>query len=197
MASNPERRIALLDAAIEVMAADGARGLTFRTVDARAGVPVGTASNYFDNRDDLLTQVGVHLYVRFAPDSAELDPDLPGVSAQDQLITIMQWIVARLITRRSVYLALLELRLEATRRPALQEMLTRRVREDLEFNVTNHADSGLPGSRHTVILLYLALSGLVIEQLTLPGVLAEEGTTDELVAEVVRAAIGHSGLDAG
>lgn len=55
---NDERRAALLDAAIEVLAREGARGLTFRAVDAEAGVPAGTASNYFANRDDLLTRVG-------------------------------------------------------------------------------------------------------------------------------------------
>lgn len=188
MVSNPGRRTALLDAAIEVLAAEGARGLTFRTVDAQAGVPVGTASNYFAGRDDLLTQVGAHVYLRFAPDAEELEQSA-GPPTLEQLTAVMRRVVLRLVDRRSVYLALLELRLEATRRPALQEMLTRRVREDLEFNVANHAASGLPGDRDTVILLYLALTGLVIEQLTLPGVLADDGTLEDLVAKVVHASL--------
>lgn len=187
MVSNPGRRTALLDAAIEVLAAEGARGLTFRTVDAQAAVPVGTASNYFTSRDDLLTQVGAHLYLRFAPDAEELEQSVAGPADLAQLTAVMRAVVLRLIDRRSVYLALLELRLEATRRPALQEMLTQRVRDDLEFNVTNHATSGLPGNRETVVLLYLALNGLVIEQLTLPGVLADDGTVEDLVSTVVRA----------
>lgn len=189
MVRNPGRRTTLLDAAIELLAADGARGLTFRTVDARARVPVGTTSNYFTSRDELLTQVGAHLYLRFAPDAEELERATSGPATTEQLIMIMQGTVQRLIDRRSVYLALLELRLEATRRPALQEMLTRRVREDLEFNITNHAASGLPGDRGTVILLYLALTGLIIEQLTLPGLLVDEGSTDDLVERVVRSSI--------
>ncbi len=190
MVSNPGRRTALLDAAIDVLAADGARGLTFRTVDARGGVPVGTASNYFAGRDDLLTQVGAQLYLRFAPDAEELEQSTTGPADLDQLTAVMRRVVLRLIDRRSVYLALLELRLEATRRPALQQMLTRRVREDLEFNVTNHAASGLPGDRGTVIMLYLALTGLIIEQLTLPGVLVDEGSIDELISRIVRASVG-------
>lgn len=56
MRQNLARRAALVDAAIEVLAREGARGLTFRAVDAEARVPNGTASNYFANRDDLLTQ---------------------------------------------------------------------------------------------------------------------------------------------
>ncbi|MGW4235192.1 TetR/AcrR family transcriptional regulator, partial [Streptomyces sp. NPDC004980] len=62
MRTNPERRQALLDAAIEVLAGEGARGLTFRAVDKQAGVPVGTASNYFTSRDELLTQAGTRFY---------------------------------------------------------------------------------------------------------------------------------------
>src|ERR671914_3930 len=54
MAGNPERRAALVDAGVEVLAREGARGLTFRAVDVEAGVPVGTASNYFTGRDDRL-----------------------------------------------------------------------------------------------------------------------------------------------
>jgi len=37
MGRNPARRAALLNAAIDVLARDGARGLTFRAVDTQAG----------------------------------------------------------------------------------------------------------------------------------------------------------------
>lgn len=57
MRQNPQRRAALLDAAIEVLAREGSRGLTLRAVDAEAGVPTGTASNYFANRAQLLVQI--------------------------------------------------------------------------------------------------------------------------------------------
>src|SRR5690606_41664141 len=70
--TNPERRQALLDASIEVLARDGARGLTFRAVDKEAGVPTGTASNYFANRDDLLVQAGHRYYERLVPAEAVL-----------------------------------------------------------------------------------------------------------------------------
>ena len=69
---NDERRGALVDAAIEVLAKEGARGLTFRAVDAEAAVPAGTASNYFTNRDHLLTQAGVRVYERLQPDEATI-----------------------------------------------------------------------------------------------------------------------------
>ena len=49
------RRPLLADAAITVLAREGGRGLTHRAVDREAGVPEGTAKNYYPTRDSLLT----------------------------------------------------------------------------------------------------------------------------------------------
>jgi AcrR family transcriptional regulator len=76
MVTNPDRRIALLDAALDVLAEEGARGLTFRRLDERAEVPRGTASNYFASRDDLLTQflaAGRRLHVEPPAEEPGLD----------------------------------------------------------------------------------------------------------------------------
>ncbi|AEV72610.1 hypothetical protein MycrhN_2007 [Mycolicibacterium rhodesiae NBB3] len=49
-----QRRRDLCDAAIELLAADGARGLTHLRVDRRAGLPDGTTSFYYQTRTALL-----------------------------------------------------------------------------------------------------------------------------------------------
>ncbi|WP_017588806.1 TetR/AcrR family transcriptional regulator [Nocardiopsis ganjiahuensis] len=185
MVRNPERRAALLDAAIETLAEEGARGLTFRAVDTRAGVPVGTASNYFAGREDLLAQTSVRTYERFMPGQAEWDNVLTGPRDRAKLAEVMRATVTRLAADPSVYLASLELQLEATRRPELRADITARVRADLEANFAFHEQAGMPGGRDTVIVLYLAMNWLVTEYLTLPGVLAPEGSLDELVTRVV------------
>lgn len=185
MVRNPERRAALLDAAIETLAEEGARGLTFRAVDTRAGVPTGTASNYFTDRADLLAQAGTRTYERFMPEQAEWDNVLVGERDRAKLAEIMRATVRRLAADPHVYLATLELQLEATRRPELRADMTARVRADLEANVAFHEKAAMPGGRDTVLVLYLALNRLVTEHLTLPGVLAPEGDLDELVTLVV------------
>jgi DNA-binding transcriptional regulator YbjK len=184
MRQNPARRAALLDAAIEVLAREGARGLTFRAVDTEAQVPVGTASNYFSSRDELLTQVGHRYYERLEPDAAVLTDALSGPRDRDRVTELMHDIVERVMTFRSGYLALLELRLESTRRPELRELLSKRIRADIDLNIRNHEESGLPGDATTVVVLYLALNWLILERLTLPDVFPEEQMGD-LVAEVV------------
>jgi DNA-binding transcriptional regulator YbjK len=175
MALNPARRAALTDAAIEVLAQEGARGLTFRAVDARAGVPAGTASNYFANRADLLHQTATRIHHRLTPDPAAL-ADLLRAPRDRALVTaLLHDLVRRLDQDRSGYLAMLELRLEATRRPDLQTELTTTLRADLEANIAFHLGEHLPGDRETVVLLYLAMTGFVVDRLTLPGLLAGEG----------------------
>ena len=51
------RQDALLDAAIRVLGSGGPRHLTHRAVDAEAGVPVGSTSNYFRTREALVDAV--------------------------------------------------------------------------------------------------------------------------------------------
>ncbi|MCV7381752.1 TetR family transcriptional regulator [Mycobacterium alsense] len=59
---NPtERRRDLCDAAIHLLAHDGAKGLSHLKVDRRAGVPDGTTSFYFRTRSALLRAVAERL----------------------------------------------------------------------------------------------------------------------------------------
>ncbi|MFD4258021.1 TetR/AcrR family transcriptional regulator [Streptomyces sp. NPDC058534] len=189
---NDLRRAALVDAAIEVLAAQGARGLTFRAVDAEAAVPAGTASNYFANRDDLLTQTGARVYERLHPDEATIARQRAAGSDRDTYVRLMRELVDRVSSFRSGYLALLELRLEATRRPGLRAVLTERIREDVDANVAYHEGSGLPGDAIAVKLLYLALNWLIVEQLTLPDVFTP-AERDELVAAAVERIVAPDG----
>lgn len=193
MAGNPERRAALVDAGIEVLAREGARGLTFRAVDGEAGVPTGTASNYFTSREDLLHQIDARLHVRLAPDPEVMETLLRRPRDRSLVRALMQDIMDRATRDRTGYLALLEMRLEATRRPELRTSFTKSVRGDLEQGIEFHRQSGLPGGDETVTVLYLAMLGLILEHLTLPGVLdgvldgvgVPEGLVDRIVTTIV------------
>ncbi|ACU37117.1 TetR/AcrR family transcriptional regulator [Actinosynnema mirum] len=187
---NPERRAALLDAAVEVLAGDGARGLTFRAVDQRAGVPAGTASNYFAGRAEILTGAGERVYQRLL-DQALLTETLDGPRDRARVTELTHALVDRVSAFPTGFLALLELRLEAARSPELREVLTARVRADLRFNAEHHAASGLPGDGTTVALLWLALNWLVLERLTLPDLLTDDQRRDLVTALVDRLLAGQ------
>jgi DNA-binding transcriptional regulator YbjK len=181
---NDERRALLVDAAIEVLAREGARGLTFRAVDAAAAVPAGTASNYFTGRDDLLTQAGSRVYERLQPDEATLARHSRLAVARETHVVLIRELIEKIGSFRTGYLALLELRLEAVRRPQLREVLTARVRADMDANIAQHEASGLPGDPTGVLLLYLAINWLIVEQLTLPGTL-DDDERERLIAAAV------------
>ncbi|MFH9585640.1 TetR/AcrR family transcriptional regulator [Streptomyces luteogriseus] len=183
---NDQRRAALVDAAIEVLAREGARGLTFRAVDAEAAVPAGTTSNYFASRDDVLTQAGARVYERLQPDEAMIARRQAAGTGREAYAVLMRELVGRVAGFRTGYLALLELRLEATRRPELREVLTERVRADVDANVAHHEASGLPGDAMAVKLLMLTLNWLIVEQLTLPDVFSEAEREQLVTAAVER-----------
>jgi DNA-binding transcriptional regulator YbjK len=184
MRQNPARRAALLDGAIEVLAREGARGLTQRAVDKEAAVPIGTTSNYFGSRDDLLVQAGARVYERLRPGEDALTEMFSQAQDAASYGTMLRESVGRVTAFRSGHLALLELRLEATRRPELRTLLTERVRADLDENVTRHEAAGLPGGATAVLLMYLAMNWLVLEQLTLPDVFTD-AERDALVTQAV------------
>lgn len=184
MRQNPERRTALIDAAIEVLADQGARGLTFRAVDTQAAVPIGTASNYFPNRDALLTQAGQRVFQRLDPGAEVVGEALALPRTRASVERLMHEMVGRITAFRSGFLAMLELRLEATRRPELAKVLTDQIRENLQENIDFHVESGMPGDAETVVMLYLALNWLIVERLTLPEVFGDERAKELVTAAV-------------
>jgi AcrR family transcriptional regulator len=171
MRQNPARRVALLDASIEVLAREGSRGLTLRAVDNEAGVPTGTASNYFANRAVLLSQVMRRTRQRLTPDPSGLADTMKTAPSRELVKTLLCQLVERMRRERNTHLAMMELRLEATRRPELQEELTRFSVAELDANISFHLGNGLPGDRTGVVLLYLAMLGLIVDDLTVPDLL--------------------------
>ncbi|MDT8912518.1 TetR family transcriptional regulator [Amycolatopsis sp. PS_44_ISF1] len=184
MRHNRQRRITLVDAALAVLARDGARALTFRAVDAQARLPPGTASNYFKNRDVLLTQAGMRAYDRLTPDSPTMGSLLETAPDRDGVARLVRAGLERLTRSHSLYLALLELRLEAVRRPELRSVLTARLREDLDANAVLREDGTRPGDATAAMLLHLAFNWLIVERLTLPELITED-QADRLVTVLV------------
>ena len=135
------------DAAIAVLADQGARGLTHRAVDQAAGLPPGTTSNYARTREALLTLALTRIAELDAAEGAaglyetgisgngmpengmsesELAAGRGGAGAAlspERLADGLAWMVHRMVTEpeaRRRARARFELALEATRRPGLR-----------------------------------------------------------------------------
>ncbi len=124
---NPaERRRDLCDAAIRLLADDGAKGLSHLKVDRRAGVPDGTTSFYFRTRSALLRAVAERLAeldladLQSVADSSDGRGDSPSPSRLSQVV-IQAGSQPQLLRTRARY----ELTMQATRDPALAAILQR------------------------------------------------------------------------
>lgn len=189
MAKNPERRRELVDAGLRVLAAEGSRGLTHRAVDAEAGLPQGTCVNYLRSRAILYRALGERIFERLTPTEEQLDRSAAVPPSRDRLIELMHELLARVCAQPDLQIALLELRLEATRQPELQAALTQTLTQAFELDVAFQARAGLPGGRDEIVMLHLAIGGLILNLVTLPNVLGVGEPPDaaaDLVAELVR-----------
>ncbi|ATD68934.1 MULTISPECIES: TetR/AcrR family transcriptional regulator [Gordonia] len=184
MARNDERRRALADAGLTVLATAGARGLTHRAVDREAGVPQGTTTNYFRNRAALLHGLVERIGERLAP-SDEFIAERAGRPPSEKLFAeYLRNIVERLLANREVTIALIELRLEGIRRPEVAEIIGTWRRTGFAGDVAFNEQAGLPGSAREIALFHFAVDGLILDQLT--GPLLPDERIDDIVDALVK-----------
>lgn len=183
MARNDARRHALADAGIAVLAREGSRGLTHRAIDEEAGVPTGTASNYFRTRDALVAGLVERIGMRLAPTADDLAARADRTPSRELFADYLRDIVRRLGAERDVTLALLELRLESARRPELAEALAAWQRAAFDGDVAFNTAAGLPGGRREIALFHYAIDGLLLDRLTSP--IDPDSSTDEIVDALV------------
>lgn len=118
-----DRETLLLDAAIDVLAEGGMRNLTHRTVDARAGLAVGSTSNRFRTRDALLGGVLHRILDRETALWAGASPRLDTSSIDVFAARLGQTIEALSGPQRTLTLARHAVFAQAAVEPALQDEL--------------------------------------------------------------------------
>jgi DNA-binding transcriptional regulator YbjK len=179
-----DRRATIAQAALEVLEAEGGRGLTHRAVDRRARLVEGSTSNYFPTREALLT-AALHRLVELErpavqemKDLAPAGPYEPRRAAELVAGLIGGWLSPQ---RFGLTVARYELILEARRRPRLQLAL-----DEVRTEYRLLAAELLPAAgcqdpqRHAPHLL-TALDGLMVNQLFTPATaLSEAEMVDHL-----------------
>jgi DNA-binding transcriptional regulator YbjK len=183
--TDPNRIDVLLDAAIEVVAAEGLRGLTHRAVDAQAGLSAGSTSYYYRTRMALLEAVLGRVLSYDVGRMADFSPVVGDRAAMVEALAR----VVRFLTGpgRAQLIARLELTIDAVRRPDLRRLMDEaqgRIAE-LSRPVVVALGSADP-ARDTAFLLTL-IDGLLLMELK-----GEASDDDELrrrIAVVFDAAV--------
>ncbi|MGW6391592.1 TetR/AcrR family transcriptional regulator [Streptomyces sp. NPDC055103] len=161
------RRDLLGDAAIEVLAAAGGRGLTHRAVDAAAAVPLGTTKNYFPTRDALLRAAAERCAEQYHRTAAELTP--AGVEPVDRegLVALLGGLLRNVAgPGRARMLAYLELQAEAARRGWLAAILDPIAAADFTGFEQAQRAAGLPVTPRRAAAVTLALHAAIPHLLT-------------------------------
>ena len=183
--TNEARRDRLADAAIELLARTGARGLTHRAVDAEAAEPPGTTSRYFRTRDALLSAVVERIWALHVADlgRAPAGPVDPAAIADH-----LAGMVYHALTRdRSRHLAGFALFLESTRIPALHQTMTGTRITQVEQFRKMHQAAGMEFTPRQAAMLIAAINGVIFLALTTPVALGLRSPADvrDLIRETV------------
>jgi AcrR family transcriptional regulator len=200
-AANPRRRRTLADAAITLLADQGAHGLTHRSVERFAGLPAGTASNYFRNREALLVAAAERILELHLADmnaataggAAPSAPEAPGAPTAawtlDDLADLFAdslWTAAT--TLRERYLAGIELQLAARSHPALSAILTRLWDSALVVTRQLHVMMGTRMSPAGIRALADLYSGALFALVTRPVDQLDRAAVHELASTMIRGA---------
>ena len=157
------RRQLLVDAAVDVVAAHGLRGLTHRAVDRQAGLPEGSCSSYLRTRHAMITALGGYVAGRLTTDVRALSEELAGCAGDhEQAVERTSALFLRWLDARELLVAKLELTMEATRDQDLAEVFAtwRRELVDVVDGILDAA--GHPHSRERSATLVAALDGVLM-----------------------------------
>ncbi|ONI74995.1 hypothetical protein ALI144C_40195 [Actinosynnema sp. ALI-1.44] len=166
---NQQRRDALADAAIAIVAKEGTHGLSHRSVDETAAVPKGTTSNYFRSRDALLEATVRRVVQLHFEWISQLRAERDGTLDRTALVEILAQVLDESVTvHKDRYRAMMELLLEGTRRPELHATLvdtfTSGVRLLQDAKVADGSEAS-EKQRHLLRVIYV---GTLFSYIVLP-----------------------------
>ncbi|MER7006884.1 TetR family transcriptional regulator [Dactylosporangium sp. NPDC000555] len=183
----PTRQEQLLDAAIAILGAQGVRHLTHRAVDAAAGLPVGSASNYFKTRDALVEAI----VDRFAAREQAAWETIAGVvrpNTPDELASALAAFVHRATNQeRATTLARYSLFVEAALRPTLRGKLAETSDAIRDWAAQWLRDLGSADPHADCRLILDQLDGIMLHRLAFPDPAADP---TQQITKLVRAVLG-------
>ncbi len=182
-----QRRDEVLDAALRVMARDGLRAVTHRSVAAEAGGSVRATTYYFASIDALIEAAFVRYVERSLARFAEVEAAIParGVTPQAAAAGLAAIVVGDVELDRDGLIAEFQFALEAARRPDLAATYGR-WQDALERTLRAYAvalGSAEPALHARVVLA--TLRGLELEALARPGETLDAAGIEQAFAAVL------------
>lgn len=163
-----DRRTAILDAALELVGTQGMRGLTHRAVDAAAGLPPGSTSNYFRTREALIFGIVERFVVRERAMATgprdEVDPTPDGVAT-----ALGRFVDRALGPDRAVTLARYAILVEAAQNPDLREGMATGADQVDRWSLDLITRAGARDPARDLGVLANYVTGMLLHELALPS----------------------------
>jgi DNA-binding transcriptional regulator YbjK len=177
------KRVKAAEAALEVLALSGARGLTHRAVDQEAGFPPGSTSNYFPTRSALLA-AALRRHVELDLPPTELidqlsDAKLSREQAGDLLLASLDRLLAP--KARSLLIARYELVLESTRHAELQHQFEFARERFIDLAAMLLRATGCKAPRAHAVQMLVLMDGISLDNL----LAAESALDHDGIAEAI------------
>ena len=180
----PSARARVIEAAIDLLAAEGLRALTHARIDQRAGLPKGSTSNYFRTRQALLTGVVDGIVERELPEVAGATS--PSLDSPGELVEALCAAFEHITSaNRRVTTARLVLFMEASHNAALREAASRGRAAMEAMGVVALARLGARDPQTAAVAMASCFEGLMLHRI------ARDDQTDPrpIIALVVQAAL--------
>ena len=165
------RRLAILEATIRLIAAEGPCAVTHRRVASEAGVPLAATTYYFTSKDDFL-QEAVRLAAARELDvlearAAELGQTFSSAQALGRALAAA--LVDQVERERSAVLTKFDVYLESARRPSLRPSSRRWIAGFTRLAEEALAGAGVANPAEAAELLVAGADGLLIHHLATSG----------------------------
>lgn len=180
-----ERREAIVEAALRVIARSGADAATHRAVAAEAGVALASTTYHFESKSALVREA-LELVIERSTEEVARQAAAPGPTGGGQLVDrLVALAVALCEDERAPLAAQYELMLEAGRRAELQPLAERWNEAYLAGLVALVRSAGLPEPLLATEVISNLIEGALLNQLALPRDGFAEGPLRQMLAAAV------------
>lgn len=186
-----DKREALLDAAITVVAEQGMRGLTHRAVETQAGLPHGSTTYYFGTRHDLVVALMQHMAEKgreaVEPIARQLTLTLADRTRELEIDTICDGLISWMDASASMELARYELQVTGARDPEMKELMTETCDIFRQLCEPVVIARGSKNPERDSSVLQAVVDGLMFKRLT------NNGMSDDAIRRAIRLVLGAIG----
>jgi TetR/AcrR family transcriptional regulator, regulator of biofilm formation and stress response len=162
-----ERRRAIIDAALRIIASRGLPAVTHRTVAREAGVPLAATTYYFASKDEILSEA---LESLAAVEVDRLEALTANVVAATQsraelAAALGEALIPEPADAERTWLAQFEIYVEAARNPALRPAVIRWREAFVELAASALRAIGAPDPERRAAIAVAAINGILLDRL--------------------------------